>query len=134
EFVVNVASEPYARQVAGAAEPLPYGESEFGLVGLATAPSVKVRPPRVAESPVAFECRTLQVLRTNPGKPSGGNVVIGQVVHLHLAEGLVNDRLHVDADQLAAVARMGGSWYCRTHDRFQMPQGREALSLPPLQK
>jgi flavin reductase (DIM6/NTAB) family NADH-FMN oxidoreductase RutF len=132
QFVVNVASEVYARQVAGAAEPLPYGESEFGLVGLTPAPSVKVRPPRVAESPVAFECLTLQVLRTNPGKPAGGNVVIGQVVHIHLAKGLVNERLHVDADRLGAIGRMGGFWYCRTRDRFQMPQGREALSLPPI--
>jgi flavin reductase (DIM6/NTAB) family NADH-FMN oxidoreductase RutF len=130
EFVVNVASEPYARQVAAAAEVLPYGESEFDLVGLTPASSVQVRPPRVAESPVSFECRTVQVIRTNPGAPAGGNIVIGHVVHVHLADGIVNDRLHVDAERLAAIGRMGGLWYTRTRERFQIPMGREALGLP----
>lgn len=127
EFVVNLATEAYAARVAGAAEPLPYGESEFDLVGLTPAPCVRVRPPRVAESPVAFECRTLQVIRLNPGKTGGGNIVIGQVVHIHLADGLINDRFHVDPERLAAIGRMGGLGYCRTRDRFQMPMGRPAL-------
>src|SRR5580765_4087321 len=52
EFVVNVAIDAFSRQVAGAAEPLPHGQSEFDLVGLTTAPSRVVKPPRVAESPV----------------------------------------------------------------------------------
>jgi flavin reductase (DIM6/NTAB) family NADH-FMN oxidoreductase RutF len=127
EFVVNVATESYVRQVAAAAEPLPYGESEFDLVGLTTAPSAIVRPPRVAESPVAFECRTRSVVRTNPGRPGGGNVVIGEVVHIFIRDDLVNERLHVDPAGLAAVARMGGLGYCRTHDRFELPMGRAAL-------
>jgi flavin reductase (DIM6/NTAB) family NADH-FMN oxidoreductase RutF len=131
EFVVNVASEVYARRVAAAAEPLPYGESEFDLVGLTPMPSVKVRPPRVAESPVCFECRTVQVVRTRAGAPAAGNVVIGEVIHVHLAEGLLNERYHVDADRLAAIGRMGGLWYARTRERFQMPMGREALTIAP---
>jgi flavin reductase (DIM6/NTAB) family NADH-FMN oxidoreductase RutF len=129
EFVVNAATEHYATRVAAAAEPLPYGESEFALVGLTPTPSTVVRPPRLAESPVSFECRTLQVLRLNPGVAGGGNVVVGQVVHIHLAEGLVNDRFHTDPDRLAAIGRMGGTGYCRTRDRFHMPQGRTALEL-----
>ena len=76
QFVVNVASEAYIRQVAGAAEPLPYGESEFELTGLIAVASTMVKPPRVAESPLAFECETLQVIRTNPGAPAGGNLVL----------------------------------------------------------
>lgn len=130
EFVVNVATEDYAKRVAAAAEPLPFGESEFDFVGLTPAPSRMVRPPRVAESPVSFECRTLQVIRLSPGTPAAGNIVLGQVVHMHLAEGLVNERYHVDPDRLMAIGRMGGTGYCRTRDRFQMPQGRGALELP----
>jgi flavin reductase (DIM6/NTAB) family NADH-FMN oxidoreductase RutF len=127
EFVVNVASEPYIRKVAAAAEPLGYGESEFELTGLGAATSRVVKPPRVAESPVAFECRTLHIHSTNPGKPGGGNVVIGEVVHIYVRDDLLNDRMHVDADMLAAVGRMGGLGYCRTRDRFEMPMGRAAL-------
>lgn len=130
EFVVNVATEGYAKRVAAAAEPLEYGESEFALSGLTPGPAERVRPPRVVESPVSFECRTLQVIRLNPGVPAAGNVVIGEVVYIHLAEGLVNERFHVDPARLAAIGRMGGLGYTRTRDRFEMPMGRRALELP----
>lgn len=127
EFVVNIVSEAIERRMAAAAEPLPYGESEFDLAGLAAAPSLRVRPARVAESPLSFECRTVQVIRTKPGRPAGGNVVLGEVVHIHAAEGLVNERFHVDAARLNAIGRMGGLMYCRTRERFEMPMGRAAL-------
>ncbi len=71
EFVVNAAVEGYAREISASAEELPYGESEFELTGLARAPSLRVQPPRVARAPWAFECQTLQVVRTNPGRPAG---------------------------------------------------------------
>ena len=131
EFVVNVARRAYARHVAAAAEPLPLGESEFELTGLPVAPSAKVKPPRVAISPVAFECRTLHVHRTNSGVPGGGNVVIGEVVHIHLDDDIVNERMHIDPARLDLVARMGGLGYCRTTDRFELPMGVEALEQPP---
>ena len=132
EFVVNVATEEYARQVAAAAEMLPYGESEFALVGLTPAPSTRVRPPRVAESPVAFECRTREVVRLNPGADRSGNIVIGEVVHVYVRDDLINDRYHVDPEILHAIGRMGGPVYTRTRERFEMPMSREALKLPPL--
>lgn len=129
EFVVNIVNEALAKAMAYTATPLAYGESEFEMpevraLGVTTAPSRKVRPPRVAESPVSFECVTVQVVRTNPGVPAGGNVVIGRVVHIHAADGLVNERFHVDAAKLDAVGRMGGLGYCRTRDRFDLPMGR----------
>ncbi|MGE3109151.1 MAG: flavin reductase family protein [Phycisphaerales bacterium] len=130
EFVVNIACEPYERRVAGAAEPLDYGDSEFSLVGLTPAPSRVVAPPRVAESPICFECRTRQVIRLAPGVPGGGNIVIGEVVHVHVADDIINDRFHIDPERLRAIGRMGGIGYCRTaapSHRFQMPMGREAL-------
>ncbi len=128
EFVVNVSTEQIERQVAGAAEPLAHAESEFDLVGLTPAPSVAVAPPRVLESPVSFECRTAQVIRTNPGEPAAGNIVIGHVVHVHVTDELINERFHTDPEKLAAIGRMGGLMYCRTRDRFEMPMGRAALN------
>jgi flavin reductase (DIM6/NTAB) family NADH-FMN oxidoreductase RutF len=127
EFVVNVATEEYAARMAGAAEPLEYGQSEFDLVGLHAAPSAQVRPPRVAESPIAFECRTLHIVRLNPGGAGGGNVVIGRVVHVFVRDDLISERLHTDPERLLAVGRMGGTTYTRTRDRFDMPLGRAAL-------
>lgn len=130
EFVVNVAAEPWAARIVAAAEHLPYGESEFDLAGLHHEPSAVVRPPRLVESPLSFECRTLRVIRTNPGQPSGGNIVLGQVVHVVAREGVVNERHHVDPDALAAFGRMGGMAYCSTRDRFELPMGRAALDAP----
>jgi len=131
EFVVNVACDGYAKQVAGAAEPLEYGKSEFALVGLTPAPSVVVRPPRVAESPLAYECRTLQLIRTNPGGVASGNVVIGRVVHVFVRDDVINERFHLDPAKIDAIGRMGGLGYTRTRDRFEMPMGEGALKAKP---
>ena len=129
QFVVNVAAETYASQVAATAEALPHGESEFDLTGLKPAPSARVRPPRLAESPVSFECETLQVIRTSAGTPGSGNILLGRVVSVHVEDALINERLHIDAEQLKAFGRMGGLQYCTTQDRFEMPRGRAALEV-----
>lgn len=131
EFVVNIVSEDIARRMAACAEPLAYGDSEFDLSGLTPAPCDAVRPPRVLESPASFECRTLQVIRTNRGEPGGGNVVLGEILRVHVRDDIVNQRLHADPAKLNAVGRMGGLAYVRTADaaqRFELPMGRKALT------
>ncbi|MEM9082818.1 MAG: flavin reductase family protein [Planctomycetota bacterium] len=127
EFVANIVSEHLANQMAATAEPLAPGESEFALAGLAEAPGEVVRVPRVADALVAFECRTMQVIQLAQGQPGGGNLVLGEVIKIHVADGLVNDRFHVDTDKLAAVGRIGGLTYARTMDRFDLPTGAAAL-------
>ncbi len=127
EFVVCAAVESYAREIAAAAEPLPHGVSEFEFAGLETAPSRRVRALRVARSPWSFECETVQVIRTNPGVAAGGNIVIGRVIHVHVDDALIDERMHVDADRLRAVGRMGGIGYATTRDRYEMPIGNAAL-------
>lgn len=127
EFVVNIVTEAIAKQMAATAEELPYGQSEFDLSGLAPVASTVVKPPRVAECPAAFECVTGQIVETNPGVPSSGNLVLGEVVRVHVDEGLLNERYHTDAARLAAFGRMGGPSYCTTQDRFEMPRGKAAL-------
>lgn len=118
EYVINLSVEAYIQQVAEAAEPLPHQASEFNYLDLTTAPSKMVAPPRVAESPVAFECQTRQIV------PVGEfNMVIGEVVHLFIRDELVDDRYRVDTDKLAAVGRMAGYDYCHTRDRFTIPNG-----------
>lgn len=128
EFVVNVAPDALIERVAACAEALPYGESEFALAGLDPVPSSVVGPPRVAQSPLAYECRTLQVIRTNPGVAAGGNVVLGEVVCVHVDDALIDERWRIDPAQLDLVGRMGGFGYARTRDRFELVSGRAALS------
>lgn len=123
EFVVNVVPEAITRQMAKCAAELPPEESEFDYSGLTPAPSTVVRPPRVLQSPLSFECRTLHVLRTAPGKPSSGNIVLGEVVCVHADEGVINDRYHVDLARINPVARLGGDWYCTVGTRFELGRG-----------
>ncbi|MEQ9617024.1 MAG: flavin reductase family protein [Phycisphaerales bacterium] len=128
EFVFNIASAKYRNEVAAAGEALAHGHSEFDLTGLTPEPSTHVKPPRVAESPIAFECRTTHVIRLAPkGTPAGGNIVLGEVVAIHAHEGLINERFHVDAELLDAIGRMGGPDYVTTRDRFALPRGRAAM-------
>ncbi|MEZ4339793.1 MAG: flavin reductase family protein [Sandaracinaceae bacterium] len=129
-FVVNVATEAYARQVAACAEELPYGESEMALAGFTPAPSHRIAAPRIAESPVSFECETSHVIRLGEG-PGSGNLVIGRVVYVWLRDDLVDERMRVDAAKLATIGRMAGEAYCRTREVFAMPRGRAALDLDP---
>ncbi len=130
QFVVNLACEPYIRRAVACAEELARGESEFVLSGLSEARSRRVRPPRVAESPVAFECEAIDIRRLAPGKPGGGNVVIGRVVWVHAQDGVIDQRFHIDPAALGAVGRMAGISYCTTRDRFEVPWGKAALDAP----
>ena len=131
EFVVNVALEDYRWEVAAAGEPLPHGDSEFDLTGLGTAASHSVRAQRLAESPVAFECRTMRVMRLAPGVAGGANVVMGEIVHVYVRDDLVDEGLHVLPDRLHTIGRLGGLGYCTTRDRFDLPRGRDALDAKP---
>ena len=115
EFVVNVADESYANGMAKTGESIPYGESEFHHAQLTPSPSRLVKPPRVGEASVSFEGRTTHII------PIGdANLVIGEVHHIHIRDGLVDERFRVDADKLAAIGRMAGNDYVRTRDRFEI--------------
>jgi flavin reductase (DIM6/NTAB) family NADH-FMN oxidoreductase RutF len=129
-FVVNVASERYERKVAAAGEALAHGESEFELTGLTPMPAAAVAAPRVAESPVGFECETERVIRFAGDAPGGANLVIGRVVHAWADASVSSEVGHVDPAKLAAIGRMGGPDYVRTRERFALPRGRAAMQGP----
>ena len=119
EFVVHIVPEALAPAMALSAAPLAHGASELELTGLATSPSVRVRPPRITLAPAAFECRTTRVLPVGSAR-----VVIGEVVHVHLDDAVVDERLRVDPDRLKAIGRMAGSSYARTADRLTIDDER----------
>lgn len=124
QFVVNFATEANAEKMNQTSAPYPYGVSEFEKAGLTAMPSRKVKPPRVRESPAAFECELVQVVRLGEG-PLAGNLVIGKVVHIHMDDALYNGG-HPRHQDLKAIGRMEGAWYSRTQDAFELPRPEAA--------
>jgi flavin reductase (DIM6/NTAB) family NADH-FMN oxidoreductase RutF len=119
EFVVNAAVEELAQQVNATSKELPRGQSEAEYAGLTVQPSVKVRPPRVAESPVHLECRLCQIISIGDG-PIAANLVIGEVLLIHIDESVLDKTGQVDPRKLRAIARLGANYYCRSTDLFEM--------------
>jgi flavin reductase (DIM6/NTAB) family NADH-FMN oxidoreductase RutF len=119
EFVLNAAVEELAEKVNATSRELPPGQSEAEYAGLTLEPSTKVRPPRVVESPVHLECRVRQILPIGDG-PLAANLVIGEVLLIHIADSVLDDRGAVDPRKLRTIARLGGEYYCRSTDLFEM--------------
>ncbi|WP_342148792.1 flavin reductase family protein [Methylorubrum sp. SB2] len=108
EFVCSLATFDLREAVNATSAPLPRGESEFGFAGLTPAPSRKVRPPRVAESPAALECKWLQTVPLVPlsGAEPKCFLVIGQVVSLYIDDRFVRDG-RVDTGAMRPILRGG---------------------------
>ncbi|MEU2284881.1 flavin reductase family protein [Streptomyces sp. NPDC013178] len=102
EFVVNLAPEPLFEQINASAVDFPADEDEFDAVGIEREPSLRVRPPRVAASPVALECRLHSTLGIG-----NSTLVLGQVVHAAVHEDVIVDG-HPDIRRLRPLARLGG--------------------------
>ena len=121
EFVWNMATWDLREAVNASAEELPHGVDEFERAGLIKLPSRKVRPPRVARSPIQFECTYLNTLRF-PGTPPMGtvDVVFGRVVAIHIDDAVIDANGLVDVLKIAPIARMGYYEYTRVDNKFSM--------------
>lgn len=115
EFAVNVVSEPLASAMNETSiTTLPRDESEFEHAGIDRAPCVRIDAPRVAASPVAFECTLAEFLDVG-----SASLVLGEVVYAHIAESVTTDG-KLDVRKLDAVGRLAGSWYATLDARFSM--------------
>lgn len=116
EFVVNVSPKSLANQMVQTSGEYAPDVPELDAVGLATVPSAKVRPPRIAASPVHLECRLQQEIPLgNQGRTS---LLLGEVVHLAADDAVLDARGNVDPAKLTLVARLGGSEYVGTEAFF----------------
>lgn len=112
EFVVNIVTEALGPAMNLTSTEFPAEVNEFAAAGLTPVPSVIVRPPRVGESPIHYECRLTQII--DLGHEAGAaSVVIGQVVHLHVDDTLLIDGDKIDIAQLQPIGRLAGNGYCR---------------------
>jgi flavin reductase (DIM6/NTAB) family NADH-FMN oxidoreductase RutF len=119
EFVVNLVSEEMAEAMNVTAIEFEHGMNELAEAQLEVVPSVRVKPPRIAASPVAMECVLQQIVELGPDNA----LVLGRIVAMHVRDDLVLDRSksYVNTPNLKLIGRMHGTgWYARTSDLFQM--------------
>lgn len=125
EFVVNLVSRPLLEQMNVTAIDFPPEVDELAAAGLQTAPSTKVAPPRIAASPVAFECKVDHVLDI----ASNRWLIVGRPVAMHVRDDAVMDaaKCYIDTKALELVGRMqGGGWYSLQDHLLEMPRLTEA--------
>ena len=125
EYVINLADRPLAAPMTDTAAAFPPDVSEWDAVGIPSAPSVRVAPPRVAGAVFALECRLHRVVPHGDG-PGAANYVIGEVVYAHAARRLFvgDDRspAALDSARVGSIGRLGGDWYadCRGEALFTL--------------
>ena len=120
EFVVHIADEATAVPMDATAAELPAEVSEIDIAGFTVAPSIDVKPPRIVEVPVAFECMLHETMESE-----SRFVFFGRILRLHAREGMVDVvTMRVDLDAFAPVGRFGAGQYVRLRDRFVVTDGR----------
>jgi flavin reductase (DIM6/NTAB) family NADH-FMN oxidoreductase RutF len=112
ECVINIVSYDMVQQVSLSSVEYPLGVNEFIKSGLTELPSEMVKPPRVAESPVQFECVVNDIINMG-NTPGAGNLIIAEIKVIHIKEDILNAAGIIDQEKIDLVARLGGDWYCR---------------------
>jgi len=112
EVVINIVNYDITQQMSLSSSPYGPEIDEFIKAGFTPLDSDTVKPKRVAESPVQFECKVIEVkeLGTEGG---AGNLVICEVTKIHIYESILDEKGTIDQTKIDLVARMGGNWYCR---------------------
>lgn len=121
EFVVNLVPHSLAEKMNACSALLPYGESEFDAFGIAPAASVNVRPPRVADAPVSFECRLHTIVPIGEGA-GAASVVFGRIIAAEVNDAVLGANGEIDPARLDTIGRLGGEAYATTRERFELPR------------
>ncbi|PWL39334.1 flavin reductase [Flagellimonas aquimarina] len=123
EVVINIVDYPIVEQMSLSSTAYEKGVNEFIKSGLTQVASEKVKPPRVAEAPVSFECSVQQVIEL-ADTPGAGNLILAKVELIHINEKYLDEHGNLDPLKLDLVGRMGGSWYTRAsgNSLFEIPK------------
>ncbi len=120
EFVVNLATWDLREAMNQSSAQFPAGTGEMTQIGIEAAPSRLVKPPRVASSPVSFECRWFKTVELPHLDPQSANVAMfGEVIGIHIADDMIQDG-RVDSLRHRPIARMGYSEYTSVDSKFSM--------------
>ncbi len=126
EFVVNIVSEDLAEAMNLSSVEAPPEVNEFEFARVTAEPSVTVRPPRVKESRVHFECRVRQIVEIG-SEPGGGCVVIGEVLHIHVDDAVLTGGDKISLTALKPIGRLAGGGYVRVTDLFELERPKPIL-------
>jgi len=119
EFVVNIVSESFAEKMVMCATDFDSDVDEFEISGLNTADSQKIKPPRVEEAKISFECKLNQIVEIGDGSAGSGFVVIGTIVLFHIDDDIY-DNGRILLNQLEPLGRIAGNWYTRITDTLKI--------------
>jgi flavin reductase (DIM6/NTAB) family NADH-FMN oxidoreductase RutF len=115
EVVINVVNYDIVQQMSLSSSPYAKDVDEFVKSGLTPIASETIKPFRVKESPVQFECKVNEIVEL--GQNGGaGNLVICEVLKIHINEDILDESGMIDQHKIDLVSRMGGNWYCRAND------------------
>lgn len=122
EFVVNIVSEEFAKNMNQTSFEYPYETDEFQKAELTPEKSKLIKPPLVKESKINMECKLTQIVEVgNKGEKGSGCIVIGEVVYFHIKEDVYKDG-KIILNKLNPIGRLGGADYCRVLDTFSIPR------------
>ena len=119
EFVIHASTEPDVDAINASSASLPGDQSEVELIARKTIPSTLIGVPRLVGTPFAMECRLREIIPVGDG-PISANLIIGQVLMIHIDPSILGSDGKVDPRKLRSVARLGGDHWCRSTDLFQM--------------
>lgn len=129
EVVINVVNYDIVHQMSLSSTEYPQGVNEFEKAGLSMLPSDEVKPFRVAESPIQMECKVNEIVKLGT-EGGAGNLVICEVVKLHISEEVMNDDNTINQEALDLVARAGGSYYSRAKSGFfEIPKPLQTMGI-----
>lgn len=126
EFVVNIVSEDLADAMNLSSVEAPPEMNEFEFARVTAEPSVTVRPPRVKESRVHFECRVRQIVEIG-SEPGGGCLVIGEVLHIHVDDTVLTGGDKIALAALKPIGRLAGGGYVRVTDVFELERPKPMI-------
>jgi len=122
ECTISIVNYPMVEQMSLSSSNYPKEVNEYEKAGFTAIPSDIIKTPRVAESPVSFECEIQDIVELGD-QGAAGNLVICKVVRIHIRKEFLTEEGKLDTKKLDLVARMGGMWYTRANgDLFEIPK------------
>lgn len=120
QFVVNMVTEELAEQMNKTAQSIPSDESEFDFANLTPIPSIKIKPPRVKESPITMECELVHHYTLENNRFGGSTLLIGKVIMFHVNDELILDDFKINQENYLPIARLAGSNYSKIGEIFSV--------------